>query len=225
MARRQMRAFTFSQEISQALDSLLTRPEVLKFFVAQATLPSTTPTTRSAPPPSKAPPPAIQLPALDDLGLTPSDYEELYRLMPAATPHSNLVRTLDSRTFRTHIDLCFNSNPSGMDRMLAAVNRRIMERKKQVVQAKRQEEKLVKWQAAQAERLAKWEAAQSEKERATRLPVINHSRIAEMVVALGLAALEERVSEIEGVERSARSNATQSSNKLPVTKRRKGIAI
>lgn len=172
--RKQARTFTLTLSNSLAVDDLADDPSTVKttnlLRLTQNTLPS-----------------------LDDNGLTREDYEEFYTLLPPHTPRSDLPRTPDGRLFCLHLDLCYNSNSHGMDRVLRAMNKRIRERKAMV----RQREKL------------------------------NSSLVADMLITLGLATLEKEgasAGEV-GVERSARSDAKESGNQLPVTAGRKGVTV
>lgn len=54
---------------------------------------------------------------------------------------------------------------------------------------------------------------------------INVSRVADALILLGLATLEERVRELEVSKGSARRDASQDKDKLPLSKRRKGATV
>lgn len=60
---------------------------------------------------------------------------------------------------------------------------------------------------------------------AVKPPLVNASRVADALMELGLAALTERVSTVERVEGSARKNAGEGKNKLPLTKRYKDTSV
>ncbi len=116
MARRMMRAFTLSAEVSQNLDDLtvaVSKDEELRTLLFA----------------SEAP--------LDRYRLAPEDYAYLYTLLPPQTPNAKVGRALNFNVFNIHLSACAELHPDLSARAVREMNARIQANKPPPMNASR----------------------------------------------------------------------------------------